>query len=542
MLALLQPFEELKEKARSPQKTVKLEYNSIPPQLVVAKAIRNGHFVLASMCLMALLANLLAVALSGLFFEDNIRFPQPQMFPAALSPTIYNGSFGGMDDLYTVMSNLTSGTPMRPWTDRNYFYTPFDIDASTSSSNHFQGRTRAFGAKLQCSPLPLMAFDQYGIGVHNSTNWFAEASIAWENFPRDAVNSSKGLFDPVTYGSYNALEICDGEPAAAEYLMLFNDTSPSYKDAFAIGWVRGGPETCKTNSSLTEHQHTSMLCRPELVTGTTDVTVDQTGRLIESKPFEPDTQELQGSSGDSLFNLTRFMNYNFVSNGCGGVYILDLGGLLGPGDAHFCVSSWHNDSFPSDFINHFMTQVNNGTDTLDPLAPPPSFQEASRLVSDVYSRLFSTLLGAHSTDIFKPVQAESSGATIQGFELRNETRVFMSTPMFIIAETILAAYVISTALLLLNRPARFLPRLPSTLASVIAYFAASHAVLDFRGDANIPGWKREAVKYGYGTFIGRDGKRHIGIEKEPYLLPDDDGSFSSTPGFVQRFMNLRRRR
>ncbi|KAF2824129.1 hypothetical protein CC86DRAFT_408236 [Ophiobolus disseminans] len=67
LLCMLQPLEAL-QGSRSASKTISLNYNSLPPQLTIFRAIRAGHFTLASVCAMALLANLLATAFAGLLF------------------------------------------------------------------------------------------------------------------------------------------------------------------------------------------------------------------------------------------------------------------------------------------------------------------------------------------------------------------------------------------------------------------------------------------------------------------------------------------
>jgi hypothetical protein len=70
LLCLLQPIEELQTCDAKAEDSIDLNYSSLPPQLVVFKALRARHFVLAAVCSMALLANLLSVAFAGLFHHD----------------------------------------------------------------------------------------------------------------------------------------------------------------------------------------------------------------------------------------------------------------------------------------------------------------------------------------------------------------------------------------------------------------------------------------------------------------------------------------
>lgn len=67
--------------------------------------------------------------------------------------------------------------------------------------------------------------------------------------------------------------------------------------------------------------------------------------------------------------------------------------------------------------------------------------------------------------------------------------------------------------------------MPDTPASVITYFAASNAVRDFAAAPVMSSQEREkwldpkVVRYGFGPFIGTEGKVHVGIEKHPFLAP-----------------------
>jgi hypothetical protein len=76
-----------------------------------------------------------------------------------------------------------------------------------------------------------------------------------------------------------------------------------------------------------------------------------------------------------------------------------------------------------------------------------------------------------------------------------------------------------------RRPGQYLARLPTSIASVIALFAASTAVLDMQGTAHLDGkgraqhLKKLNSRYGFGSFIGGgDGRVHIGIEKTPLVV------------------------
>jgi hypothetical protein len=123
---MLQPYEQLRRGHEKPRRSITLDYTSLPPQAVVFRAIKNKHIGLAVVSLMTLLANVLSVALSGLFTESSVLIPQyaeltaSHQFPLN-GTSLGNGSISrnrpSYDSYYVASSNLTAGTPLPPWTD-----------------------------------------------------------------------------------------------------------------------------------------------------------------------------------------------------------------------------------------------------------------------------------------------------------------------------------------------------------------------------------------------------------------------------------------
>jgi hypothetical protein len=62
----------------------------------------------------------------------------------------------------------------------------------------------------------------------------------------------------------------------------------------------------------------------------------------------------------------------------------------------------------------------------------------------------------------------------------------------------------------------FLPRLPTSIASQIAYFASSHAIDDVRkAGGDLSELDKQGYRYRYGKYVREDGKTHISIERVP---------------------------
>lgn len=76
--------------------------------------------------------------------------------------------------------------------------------------------------------------------------------------------------------------------------------------------------------------------------------------------------------------------------------------------------------------------------------------------------------------------------------------------------------------------------MPTSIAAIIALFAAGSAVQDLEGTSLFSKKERRAHlrvlghRYGYGKFLGFDGSIQVGIEKEPFLQADPD------PGVAKR--------
>ena len=151
---------------------------------------------------------------------------------------------------------------------------------------------------------------------------------------------------------------------------------------------------------------------------------------------------------------------------------------------------------------------------------PPTFNTTMPALSTLYSKLFAIVLGTHIPTVLRALDQKNA---LPGSTLAPEVRIFVSTPMFIISVTIIAMYVVVTVILYVRRPWKILPRMPTTIASQIAYFAASHALNDFSDTSSMSAKEREQYvcglkqRYGFGRYVGTDGKPHIGIEREPLV-------------------------
>jgi hypothetical protein len=524
-LCMLQPFDSLRMSKRLAKDSIDLDYSSRPPQFVILNALRRGHRLLAAVCGMTLLANVLSVALSGLFFENIVmstaqhQFSQPynlhfESLDGGGAPFIQNKG-GVQEPFYIAMSNVTAQTDMPPWTDDQLFYLPFNVKDQHQQNDtwSYRATTPALGTNLACQPLPSgskftvlgVMYDQYNIpSISSSAN--LTVNLRDDNGAAVACVPKRGSLD--------ILNSADGS-AAFEFNLALTGTSNSSsgdgafcREHLAAGWIRA--QTAHTAPiysdyaqpfNVSSYQANIIVCRAALQTGLADVVVGSDGHVRQRLSFRPSNDS---NSIPNLFTTTASDLIGQVHQ-----FVLDAG------------LQWHTDSLPSDFNNWLIEKQINSSKLLDPQLPLPTFNQVVPPFSALYSKLFTILVGRNMDRLLQ----QSANTTIDGIVQRPATRIFMSKGMFLIAETILGLYIIVTVWLYIRRPWRVLARMPHTPASVTAFFAAGHAVEDHQDTVYMSSIERRVHlaqldnRYGFGTFIGTDRKTHVGIEKHPFLAP-----------------------
>lgn len=112
--------------------------------------------------------------------------------------------------------------------------------------------------------------------------------------------------------------------------------------------------------------------------------------------------------------------------------------------------------------------------------------------------------------------------TASSLSLNDEThRSFVASSTLSIIIT--AFLILSATLVLARRRHAFLPREPSTIASILAFIHQSRMLDDFVGTERFSNSEMEAMliaknkRYGLGWFKGRDKKPHCAVDEEPML-------------------------
>lgn len=486
-ICILQPFEELQKGGATSMKSINLDYTSLPPQLVMFRAFRARHFTLATMCVMTLLANVLSVAFSGLFYENTVSHEVESDFQPLLSlpflslngtgapfnSNISEGWQGGttMDEFYIAMSNTVDSSELPSWTDPRRFYFPVQLPNNEGSTTNYTLTTTYFEAALDCQE-----FKEHGTGDRIDFDVrYADGSIH---------NCSTPLPDSTSLSGQSALE----------FVTLADETDLCRQYVLA-GWWRAS----RSNNSTEITNKTTILCHPTLSTGIANVTVTGSGTVLQAEIVQSANGWLQEFFTTTPADLVLQAH----------LFIIDSN------------SRWHNDSFSSDWQNYLIAETSVGDRFLDPSQEAPHHAEATSVFAAMYGKLFAILLGNNKDLLFTDVG--SSLGPVSGQRIQSEKRIFLSLSAFIIAEIILGLYVITTVVLYIRRPWRILPRLPTTIASTIAFFAASYALKDFEETAHMSTaehrkWLEHLdYRWAYGKFMGTDRHIHVGVEREPFV-------------------------
>ncbi|KAF5506745.1 hypothetical protein CGCS363_v005268 [Colletotrichum siamense] len=492
LLCILQPFKDLWSGQRPAKGSINARYTSVPPQFVLWRAARSGHLVLVAICMLALLSNLLAVGLGGLFNERSIVVDNACEFQQTLKPTFNNDTVWGYDaqftfsggpiryetPMYVTMNNVSQGTPLPPWIGNDYYFQPFSMASKEQGgSKEFTAQTRGFGVRPSCSKLDTLKSTGSGPVVNHTymRNGQPVSGCPTSFEFRDLNRTGKGHpTDPLG-------------PSTAEVIAKF---SGEFGNApcdvpLILGWSRS-PNIKLSNR--TEMETWSVICEPIFTTSMFNVTVDTEGYILKAVQISESSSTLDDplttNNTDTISTyLNRIINYSSTD--------------------------WHNDSFTYDWMNYLIKIQPDGPDVLDPLSTPNTTALIPP-IERIYRQLYALMLGLNTqwfNNYTEPV-------TMPGKCRRTEVRIFMDRTAFAISLFVLGLNIIVAIALYGCNIKHFLPRVPTTIGSTLAYVAPSRVVREYEGPASL-----SDATFSFGRYVGDDGRAHVGIEMDPYVVP-----------------------
>lgn len=497
---------------------------------MIAKALRSGHLMIASVCAMALLANLLATSFAGLLYQKEVMITQNSQFTPPFEARFANISrpMGGSSDRGAVTdtfgytgdktarkvvapflaseTNYTRNTTLPAWVDEDAMYLPF-MDLTTTMQvpeGGYKARTKYFTVDPNCSSLVFNKTYTLGLAIEatnpddNPVSAFFGANVTSKN--GTDIQCQADIFQDTWLPR---------GPTAVELLselstMITMDKPISNYDtcrsAALVGWMRMvGFEQARSNNTLV------LACRPRLVIGEADVHVDSDGILqsrATNQTLDPD------QSVEALSKYTTNGLDNLIAHANQALFITQFSGF-------------HNDSFTGERFHYFINRAAGHTRFTDPNEPLPTYEDVIEPLTKAHKRLFAIWLGLNRDSLFVPAAQDNTQVT--GSVVASVHRLFLVTPLFIISEAILGIYILTSILVYLRRPGQYLTRMPTSLASIIALFASSAAVKDLQETSHMTNKERDKylkdldARYGYGSYVGGDGSVHVGIEKSPFV-------------------------
>ena len=529
LLCLLQPFDELRKGNAKANRSVKAKYTSLPPQLVLWRALRSGHFLLAAVCTIAVSINLLAVALSGLLNENLATVIMPmtttqEYIPQLNGTAIFNRTLkfvpvgNHYDHFYIALSNLTDGTPLPAWVDKDFFYLPFDLNlppTETASGTplefqEFRGTTTGFGSNSTCVELTkdqgpnTIQFDPYPDGTKanlttsyklpNGTTVTCFAHT-WNRLFNETVQFTGGFFS----SNKSSLEVVKNLTPATD-----QDDGEFCGSILLAGWARVGsnvtdtPAVANTTETLGRTlDYSFMSCTQQLRIATFDVAVDEQGRILAANRTALDVEDTESFFTDNAKESDLFRQVN---------------DLLAPPTIDG--TKWHADNVTTDWFNSLLRLAIKSDNLIDPTLSVPKYADTAPLVQTMVTQLFSILMSLNPEMFMTsklPMQLDGGAVVV-------ESRIFVSSIMFLLSFIIIAFNVIVAVWYYTHRPKRFLPRMPTSIASIMAFVSASRALEDFTYSDRKDDVAEETV-YGYGRFVGTDGRTHVGIEQQRFVVP-----------------------
>jgi hypothetical protein len=518
-------------------------------------AVGNRHFRLASLSFVAILANVLTIALSGVFVirETTIltNVDAIQLRSPILNVSVFSNSSTFQTDFTSVarasgepfqflLSNVTTGTPLPPWTTNERFYLPVNLTLKENKSVNHRLTTLGFESSTDCTVLTESRGSfAYEFSLNSdATQIKFQTTESFPNGTKAECFVPMGMTDDtVTFADKNhptTQIFVSGNPAGLNAVEAFTLSYPGFSDEYEnkIGcqnqfvglWARanislseelsivnapakteniGFTTSATANTTSVSLEKLVLVCKPRTYAARYDVTIGPKGQILSAVELPNSTFAVNDTITDGVFEQLQ-LPFSYPND------------LL----------TWHNDSRARDWMSFFVAKIAKSDSLLDPTVPLPDGIDLGKRVSDVLRRLFALTLAVNQNafiELEEPVKVATQ-------ELSTVNRVFLSGVMYKIALVILCIDIIVVLNIYLRMPKPFLPRMPTSIASTVAFFAASYFAQELAEEAStcrtpeglVGRLKNSDQNFGFGNFIGTDGGVHVGIEREPLVHPLSD--------------------
>ena len=561
-LCFIEPFKSLFGGRAKARDCLATKLTIAPPQFAIFAAVCVKRTLLVILCVVALAANVLGVVMSGLLQIRPTTVVQPTAFIDQLQPILQggdsarpNGNYSNYDNYYIVNQTFPPTNVWPSWTNDEYFFLPWALNGSIADNNWGfvqHAITTGVGVVSTCSADGISANLTDNDGTinfqFNRTLPIAfDPTLSSPNGTVPVVCYGTGFIGPGSDGNGTDISPTSSNPRRLAAEAFFQPVSTQRENA----WGTNGPDTSPEDSNapkpppstgagsdalcgtylfgswlrtnpapnegvmLVEADEDTMgmagtflACRSHLNVAKFNVTVDASGSILSAEQLGPSVSNMSTlvDGPDALGDWEAWLSR------------LLTGTDRDPNDD--LEPSRQDASFAAAWLNHFIGQLTNSLDLVDPAKPLPDPAVLGPQVEQIIRRFFAIFMSSNQ-QAFLPVSPNATDAQkfVQGSVEITEQRVFFVPRAFQIAIAILSFDIFAVILLLLHRPKRTLPRMPTNIWSTASYVCHSHFFKDLLdGKTTVEEMEKDdKTYYGYGTFIGTDGKPHVGIERCPMV-------------------------
>jgi hypothetical protein len=289
----------------------------------------------------------------------------------------------------------------------------------------------------------------------NNTTWVTYTGSDMKNsFNPEVVGSNNFTTGPSVFEVMNRMKALNG-----------TDDGGFCSTLVVAGWIRVNPVTSTETAGRSAPTFGGTFnskfigCKPQLTVGTFDAYVDLEGHILRAT---------------RTGNLSQLLAQNSLNTSIDN-FILDTNNQIFPAQGGYTGLVWHNDSFTSDWVNSLLGYTIHSDSFVNLLSPLPDSQNATALLQGVYKQLFALLLSLDTNVLSNASEPVPITLAVNFLE----PRLFISPPMFKITIVLLALQLIVAVLYYVYRPIPFLPRIPTSIASIVSYISANHALDDF---------------------------------------------------------------
>lgn len=579
-IALFSPFKMLGRGNAKAEQTLTVNYDRAPPHLHVLYAFRTKNALLASVSFSILMANVLTIALGGLFYKASVQLQRTgevvllgsMQDVSAYNATIKDGLDIDFESFYAAAGDDLS-FERRPWTTDDLYYIPFtDPDQAGQNRTNYTALSLGLGANINCEVIS-------GDGL---TDWIVVSQSAGavagptgppaKNYTVTVLSMAEepaAVLSPLAQGGGNTLPLSARSMTLLDsiippdailnpgllrdkYGLQYNSAAPirfvgdlarKYGPlSFSAGWNRyafGSRRVVVNNPNKTiglwegetvdgpsayvsTHSYLRCAASPRMVSSRVQVRTSTSGTVINATNYAdelPLADDKPGGFGiRGLLSAFHEMMFRTTASEV----------LVG--------SRLANDSRPANWLEFLVYQQARRSNPLFDIYSDA--EETARSMETVYKRVFATYLQLRSADFFprlKPAVAAAAAAAAGGGNdaqtapvpstfLATEVRILMRPFSFYLSISLLALFVPVVGATYIMFYDSFLPHSPAALAGIYAaVYASRRALADVAGTELIDDKERRSrlkklgARYGYGWFATADGERHLGIEKEPLM-------------------------